>query len=162
MKTITMYELLGMIKDGKEPKKVKYREMLYHICYEYGDYESDIEEYRFADTKEHYYLFEGIDMLKCLNDEVEILEEEPRDIEVCGSLFTKSEYDKLAHSEEEKKIPEKLSPLSASDILDIIGTKYTKAQDKALQNLFEHIRNQDKKINEIIDCLDYLKSKGDE
>ena len=75
---ITMYELLGMVKNGKAPKKVKYREMIYHICYEYGDYESDIEEYRFADTKEHYYLFEGIDMLKCLNDEVEILEEEKK------------------------------------------------------------------------------------
>jgi len=73
---ITIYELLGLIKDSKAPNKIKYREMIYHINYEYGDYESDIEEYRFADVKEHYYLFEDIDMLKCLDDKVEILESE--------------------------------------------------------------------------------------
>lgn len=31
-------------------------------------------------------------------------EYEPRDIEVCGSLFTRSEYNKLAGMEEDKKI----------------------------------------------------------
>ena len=75
---VTIYELLGMVKNGKAPKKIRYREMIYHINYEYGDYESDIEEYRFVDVKEHYYLFEDIDMLKCLDDKVEILEEEKK------------------------------------------------------------------------------------
>ena len=37
-----------------------------------------------------------------LNLEIEIIEEEPRNIEVCGSLFTKSEYDKLARIKEEE------------------------------------------------------------
>lgn len=79
MNEIKVIDLLNMISKGEEvPKKIKYREMIYHICYEYGDYESDIEEYRFADTKEHYYLFEDIDMLKCLNDEIEIIEEEKK------------------------------------------------------------------------------------
>lgn len=36
-----------------------------------------------------------------VNDEVEIIEE-PRDIEVCGSLFTKSEYDELAKSKDKQ------------------------------------------------------------
>ena len=80
-----------------------------------------------------------------LNDEVEILEEEPRDIEVCGSLFTKSGYDKLTHSEEEKKIPEKLDKYA-----DVSG-------DLACGWSFAEKKLKDK-IDEIID---YLKNKGD-
>ena len=72
---ITIYELLGLIKDGKAPKKIMYGNMTYHINYDYGDYESDIEEYRSCDLKEHYYLFDEIDMIKSLNDEIEILED---------------------------------------------------------------------------------------
>ena len=51
-----------------------------------------------------WLLNQEIQITKSLNDEVEIIEEEQRDIEVCGTLFTKSEYDKLANSEEDKKI----------------------------------------------------------
>ncbi len=61
--------------------------------------------------------------------------------------------------EEEKKLPEKIEILSASDILDILGIKQTKYQQKAMQNLIIYLQKQSKKINEIID---YLKSKGDE
>ena len=128
---ITIYELLGMIKDGKAPKKVKYREMIYHICYEYGDYESDIEEYRYADTKEHYYLFEGIDMLKCLNDEVEILEEE-------------------------KKIPEKLDIRQEKNIKNNWKWKvYGKEHSYNISTPQKLIAD---KVNALID---YLKSKGE-
>lgn len=64
MKTITMYELLGLVKDGKAPKKVKYQgEILY-----------------FDDETKNYYNDEGMHSLfDCvgymLNYEVEILEE---------------------------------------------------------------------------------------
>jgi len=69
-------ELLERIANNEDvPEKIKYRNIIYHINYEYGDYESDIEEYRISDYKEHYYLFEDIDMLKCLNDEIEIIED---------------------------------------------------------------------------------------
>ena len=128
---ITIYELLGMIKDGKAPKKVKYREMIYHICYEYGDYESDIEEYRYADTKEHYYLFEGIDMLKCLNDEVEILEEK-------------------------KEIPEKLDIRQEKNIKNNWKWKvYGKEHSYNISTPQKLIAD---KVNALID---YLKSKGE-
>ena len=127
-------DLLNKIANGEEvPKKIKLHNLvLKKFDYSIGD-GTTIPSY--CNEKEDTFLNDFL-YSQYLNDEVEILEE--------------------------KKKPEKISPLSASDILDIIGTKYTKAQDKALQNLFEHIRNQDKKINEIIDCLDYLKSKGDE
>ena len=104
MKT-TIYELIRMINDGTAPKKIKYREMIYHICYDYGDYESDIEEYRSADIKEHYYLFEGIDIFKNLNNEVEILKEE-------------------------KKIPEKIKDKYCSQISKVeLAQKYNEIID---------------------------------
>ena len=62
---ITMYELLGMIKDGKAPKKIKY----------------DNRVYTFDDTKDDYYENETCSInwdyvvIYCLNEEVEILEE---------------------------------------------------------------------------------------
>ena len=64
MKTITMYELLGLVKDGKAPKKVKYRtEVLY--------YDEKLKEY-FNDEDMHP-LFAGVNTI--LDEEVEILEE---------------------------------------------------------------------------------------
>ena len=51
-----------------------------------------------------------------LNEEVEIIEE-PRNIEVCGSLFTKSEYDELTKSNEDKKI-EKLGAFNIKKFYD--------------------------------------------
>lgn len=123
---ITIYELLEMIKDDKAPKKIKYNNDIYE--YEDCDY-FDINR---------GYLFDRYNVSGILNDEVEILEEEPRDIEVCGSLFTKSEYDKLAHSEEEKKIPEKIP----EEI--IVGKKQP----------VHRIKKIEKKINEIISYLE--------
>ena len=76
---IKIIDLLNKIANGEEvPGKIKYGNMEYHINYDYGDYESDIEEYRTCDVKEHYYLFDEIDMLKSLNDEIEIIEEDKK------------------------------------------------------------------------------------
>ena len=134
---ITMYELLGMIKDGKAPKKVKYREMIYHICYEYGDYESDIEEYRDADTKEHYYLFEDIDMLKCLNDEVEIIEK--------------------------KKIPKKINNgYTKQSIEDMKEARFNSNDMAKICNRIGWLmENRNELSNKIDEIIDYLKSKGE-
>ena len=62
---ITMYELLGMVKDGKIPKKIKY--------------DNDIWEY--IEEKENYKKSNGASLnwdyvaLYCLKEPVEILEE---------------------------------------------------------------------------------------
>ena len=144
---ITLYELLGLVKDGKAPKKIKIDDNILTLS------KTNIIQYNFEQSGqlnwdyyiENYRLDEKI---------VEILEEEPRNIEVCGSWFTKSEYDKLAHCEEQKKIPEKIEfsadgyPIYVS-CLDGDDIKHTHAND---YDIF--IAN---KINEIID---YLKSKG--
>lgn len=69
---ITIYELLGMIKDGKAPKKIMYDGKIY-------EYQGD--DYLYKDKDKHeYWLFsesytdkrEWLDDF--LNDEVEILE----------------------------------------------------------------------------------------
>ena len=65
---ITMYELLGLVKDGKAPKKILY-----------NDIELEYDE----DTKDYYpyygkYLFEFkfANCVDFLNDEVKIIEED--------------------------------------------------------------------------------------
>lgn len=63
-KKITLYELLGLIKDGKAPKKIKYDEMIWEYD---GDYYS---------SKNNVILEEYCNLTTSLNDEVEILEEE--------------------------------------------------------------------------------------
>lgn len=120
---ITIYELLGLIKNGKAPKKIEYREMIYHICYEYGDYESDIEEYRFADTKEHYYLFEDIDMLKCLNDEVEIIEEEKKIPEKLDVIAYEKCIHEVTHKEKQLALEIRETQIAFNEIIDYLKSK---------------------------------------
>lgn len=131
-------DLLNKIANGEEPPK-KIRLGRYLIM------EYDGEEYIEQTNKKPflYYIWN-------LNEKVEILEEEPRNIEVCGSLFTKSEYDKLARSEEEKKIPERLIPTSLKGI-DNLDEKIEIAHIDTISAI--------ETINEIID---YLKSKGEQ
>ena len=57
---ITIYELLGLVKDGKAPKKIKYND----IVLEY--YGKGLFEYKFAICNDF------------LNDEVEIIEEDKK------------------------------------------------------------------------------------
>lgn len=121
---ITVYELLGMVKDGKAPKKIKYNDTEYYLY--------DRKSYLRTDNSR---FFDSI-YFKELNDEVEIMEEE-------------------------KKIPEKIS-IKKEHYNEYIEDYCFK--NIPLENL---ILNQNEvviidKINEIIDYLDYLKSKGDE
>ena len=80
---ITIYELLGMVKDGKAPKKIRYNYTLYE----------------FNDKKGNYYEDENCSInwdyvsLYCLNDEVEILDDE----------------------DEEKGLPKKLALINYSE-----------------------------------------------
>ena len=111
---ITMYELLGMIKDGKAPKIIKYKDTLY-------EYDSGNKFY-FNDGWSLYREFP--ENGNCLNDEVEILEEE-------------------------KKIPEKIkieqdTPSSNYYIRNEYGTKC---------NLTKHSKMILETLNQVIDYL---------
>ena len=76
MKTITMYELLGLVKDGKAPKKIKVTGTIYEYDEEYGFY--------FTKTKNGRVALGGklneINLIYNFNNEnnVEILEEEKK------------------------------------------------------------------------------------
>lgn len=70
---ITIYELLGLVKDGKAPKKIKYIDKIF-------DYNSD--DYRFWDEEYECYgyltSYIGNNSLNILTDEIEILEEQKK------------------------------------------------------------------------------------
>lgn len=69
MKT-TLYELLGLIKEGKAPKEIKYSNVKLKYVEENGDYYNyygrGLFEYKFGNCKNF------------LNDEVEIIEEQKK------------------------------------------------------------------------------------
>ena len=109
---ITMYELLGLVKDGKELPKLKNKA------------ESDFAYYVYDKLGETCNLK---DLKNLLNDTVEIIEQE-------------------------KKIPEKLDVI---DYEKCIHEVTHKENQLALE-----IRDTQIAFNEIIDYLDYLKSKG--
>lgn len=133
MKIIKIIDLYNKIVKGETmPKEI----IWCHCKYEWNG----LEENYYSNSDDNG-LFDYAPKYKFLNDEVEIIEEEPRDIEVCGSWFTKSEYDKLAHSEEEKKIPKKI-PLS----------NYHNSTDDIKEKVL---------INKINEIIDYLNSKGE-
>lgn len=70
-KEITVYDLLGLIKDGKAPKSIIYKN-------EYFKYSKENRDY----IGENNYLFSDFsDLISILNDKVEILEKDKPIIE---------------------------------------------------------------------------------
>ena len=69
--TITIYELLGLVKDGKMPKKIKY----YDRIYTYDNYKGD-SGYVDKTVEPYKWFVKECDIERDLNDTVEILEEE--------------------------------------------------------------------------------------
>jgi hypothetical protein len=72
---VTMYELLGMVKDDKAPKRIIYDKSKYF----YNGLERDYYKYTTKDFKDEdiEYLFD-YKITEILNDEVEIIEEEKK------------------------------------------------------------------------------------
>lgn len=69
---ITMYELLGLVKDGKAPKKIKYKNNIY-------EYDGETQNYCSPINMIWNFLIKE-DIVALLDDEVEIIEE-PKKIE---------------------------------------------------------------------------------
>ena len=70
---INIYELLGMLKDGNAPKKIKYRQNIFKFIHGLGDYKPD-DIAKYHGNYLLHYLFE--EEVNFLNDTLEILEEE--------------------------------------------------------------------------------------
>ena len=162
---ITMYELLGMVKDGKIPKKIIFNgyEYLYHDK-EHGYCRSDYGCTYICLNSEYY-------LIDILNDEVEIIEEK----EICHKCHKyPAEYNQtycefclgISKLEEEKKIPEKLEDISEIKCvgckveINIAGDKTLFDTDTSI--VIEHCIY---KINQLIKnqmkIINYLKSKGE-
>ena len=66
-KEITYYELMGLMKDGQAPKKIKYDDNIFNFDFETNNYRDNEESFLFGD-----YIYGQLN----LNDTVEILTEE--------------------------------------------------------------------------------------
>lgn len=131
---ITIYELLGLVKDGKAPKKIKFRNEIY-------EYKNNIED-GFIDyvgiekeTNERFYLSNYIGnnyISDIFTDDVEIIEE-PKKIKRLETYKETEGDDYFANIL-------KLSPNSEYEI------------DEALSITID-------KINELIDEINNLKEK---
>lgn len=75
-KTITIYGLLGLIKDGKAPKKIKYNDAIFEIDENGAYYCNDIEK------QSDWFSNELILSKRDLENKVEILDEEDEFIEI--------------------------------------------------------------------------------
>ena len=172
MKTITIYELFRLIKDGKQPKEIKYNGYL--LSWDNANKDYYCEKYGHLFT----YLFTNEQTTLVLEEKVEILEdkstqEETKEYinkllevwEPVKKQFSKL-FDEIARIDndlnlidnnfnledkpkEEKKIPEKLDEYA--DVSDNLACKWSFGEKKLKD-----------KIDEIIDYLHYLKSKGNE
>lgn len=89
---ITVYELLGLIKDGQAPKKVKYRNEVLYYDEESKDYYNDEDMHPLfarANTK----LDKEVEIIEEKNKIPEKLEEfDIQGIEVSGYSMTQAEY----------------------------------------------------------------------
>lgn len=80
---IDIYTLLGLVKDGKQPKKIKYSSCIMIYDVDENDYRTPEKDYYDADVKTYKYLTDCIDLFTDLNNEVEIIKE-PKKIEKWG------------------------------------------------------------------------------
>lgn len=127
---ITMYELLGLVKDDKVPKRFKYDSYVWTYNYESSAYWNG-KGIEFED-----YMDDGL--MKYLNDEVEILEEEKK---IPEKMENESKFYSYEKFEEKENVVDK--------VLYIL---------RAINLAEEKIDNLNDSVNEIID---YLKSKGE-
>lgn len=69
---VTMYELLGLVKDGKAPKEIKYEDDIY-------TYDEDKNDYVTTDFP--FGLMDVMNDFDFLKKEIEIIEEKPKKID---------------------------------------------------------------------------------
>lgn len=124
-KTITIYELLGLVKDGKAPKTIKYDTKEY-IFRNY-----DYKEVMDALIDEQSSLMECIDFYK-FDEPVEIIE---------GN----AKIEKIKWEEKESLA----KPLMINDKVEVLA-KRTEKLKKKIADLIDHINKIEEKLDERI------------
>lgn len=94
---ITIYKLLGLVKDDKAPQKIKYEYLIYELIPERNNYYCKNDMRWFTDE---------INSLEVLNNEVEIIEE-PKKIEKLPKEIT----DNACATRDQKIIANKIDEL---------------------------------------------------
>ena len=127
---ITIYELLGLIKDGKAPKKIKYENREYYL-YDNKSYLST-DKTRFFDR-----IYFGEDYLRAeLNNEVEILDEEEfEDIEEITINGEKLGYGVLSEWLGSKQTDNEVKLCSSIECLGVNLNLLIKNQKKIIERL---------------------------
>lgn len=101
-KEISVYELLGLIKDGKAPKKIKYENIIWKHNLEENEYIEDGKDcWLFQD-----YFPNNLNFLDCLKDKVEIInceKDKPiiEKIEIKKYNFHNDNHSKLLKNQEQ-------------------------------------------------------------
>ena len=115
---IDIYTLLGLVKDGKAPQKIKYEYLIYELTSERNDYYCKNEMRWFTNE---------INSLGVLNEDVEIIEE-PKKIE------------KISWSEKESLAGD----LTANEKQNILARRTEKLKS-SLNELIDEINNSKEK-----------------
>lgn len=159
---ITIYELLGLVKDGKAPKKIKYEYSIYELTPERNDYYCKNEMRWFTNE---------INALGVLNNEVEIIEEKPiveklEDRIEKGLEFLETQHNTYPSGEMWRgALKNILQGKSADDVYEPFiedNKKLGKIDFKTLNTQKEKNRAMKDAINELIDTVNKLKeSKQD-
>lgn len=115
---ITIYELLGLVKDGKAPKKI----LLNGIVFEY---QGDDYLYKDEDKKEHWlfstsYTDKYIWLENFLKAEVEIIEE-PKKIEKIKQLNNVANCKELIELEDKQQINNHILKDKINELIDEIN-----------------------------------------
>ena len=126
---ITIYELLGLIKDGKAPQKIKYEYLIYELTPEMNDYYCKNEMRWFTNE---------INALGVLNDEIEIIEEDKKIEKLDVALLSQCDNWLRCPTNQVTKQDIELNPY----IID---------------NIRENTLYFQRKINELIDEINNLK-----
>lgn len=142
---ITMYELLGLVKDGKAPKKILYNSIE-------PEYDKDAKDY-FPYYGKYLFEYKFADCINFLDDEVEIIEEEPKPITkesiealgyACGEIRKCFENGWNKSLENKPLIEEDKRIEKCKNYEDFLG----------IDDYIEHLKH---KINKLIDEINKLK-----
>ena len=113
---ITMYELLGMIKDGKAPKNIK--------CYGYiFEYDTNHLRYESYFDKQILTLNDFVNVNDNLNDEVEIIEEPKGIPKKLKSLNNVGNVSNLVEFIDKQQLNNHLLKDKLNEIIDYLESK---------------------------------------
>ena len=119
---ITMYELLGLLKDGEAPKKIKIDDIIYELDEKTNKYFTKMENYRVALGglgEETNLIFDAFE------NKVEILEEEkkiPEEIE-CYHQYDECVVKDKFYQEQKGSLVDEIIIDKINEIIDCLKSK---------------------------------------